>query len=131
MLGSLLKDRFKLKTHEDMRPMPAFVLTVIPGKLKMKPGNPMAPNTCESMHQNTPAGAVPYVVVSCKNQSPELIAVDMHQMAGAYVTSLAVDKTGLKGVWDFEIKWTAKKQLAKAGADGISFFDAIEKQLGF
>ena len=41
-----------------------------------------------------------------------------------------VDSTGLKGSWDFDIKWTGRGQLAAAGADGISIFDAVDKQLG-
>jgi uncharacterized protein (TIGR03435 family) len=38
--------------------------------------------------------------------------------------------TGLKGAWDFELKWTPRGALAQAGADGISLFDAVDKQLG-
>jgi uncharacterized protein (TIGR03435 family) len=41
-----------------------------------------------------------------------------------------VDSTGLKGAWDFDIKWTGRGQLQRAGADGISIFDAVDKQLG-
>ena len=41
-----------------------------------------------------------------------------------------VNKTGLEGKWDFTLKWTPPALLARAGADGISIFDAIEKQLG-
>jgi len=41
-----------------------------------------------------------------------------------------VDQTGLKGNWDFDITWTGKALLTAAGADGISIFDAVDKQLG-
>ncbi len=41
-----------------------------------------------------------------------------------------VDETNLAGAWDFTIKWTARNQLEKQGADGISIFAAVEKQLG-
>jgi uncharacterized protein (TIGR03435 family) len=41
-----------------------------------------------------------------------------------------VDATGLKGSWDFDIKWTPQPLLQKAGPDGISIFDAVDKQLG-
>jgi hypothetical protein len=36
----------------------------------------------------------------------------------------------LKGTYDFDLKWTSRSQLAAAGADGISVFDAVDKQLG-
>ena len=42
----------------------------------------------------------------------------------------ALNKTGLEGKWDFTIKWTPPALLARAGADGISIFDAVDKQLG-
>ena len=130
MLGSMLRDRFKLVTHEGTTPMPAFALTLGKGKLKLKPGDPMAPNKCEAVPQNTTAGPAPYVEISCVNQTVDQILQDMHAMAGAYVTSPVEDRTGLKGVWDFDIKWTARNRLSQEGADGISFFDAVENQLG-
>jgi Protein of unknown function (DUF3738) len=40
------------------------------------------------------------------------------------------NSTGLKGSFDFEIKWTPRALLQKAGADGISIFDAVDKELG-
>jgi Protein of unknown function (DUF3738) len=41
-----------------------------------------------------------------------------------------VDLTGLKGSWDFDLKWTTRALLSQAGADGISIFDAVDTQLG-
>ncbi len=41
-----------------------------------------------------------------------------------------MDETNLAGAWDFTIKWTSRNQLEKQGADGISIFAAVEKQLG-
>jgi hypothetical protein len=41
-----------------------------------------------------------------------------------------VDETNLPGAWSFTIKWTGRDQLERQGADGISIFAAVEKQLG-
>ena len=56
----------------------------------------------------------------------------LHQIGGGtgYFTQPAVDKTGLKGTYDFELKWHSKPVFEQVGADGISLFDALEKQLG-
>jgi uncharacterized protein (TIGR03435 family) len=51
-------------------------------------------------------------------------------MANAYINNTVVDSTGLKGTWDLELKWTARALLSQAGADGITIFDAVDKQLG-
>jgi uncharacterized protein (TIGR03435 family) len=40
------------------------------------------------------------------------------------------DSTGLEGFWDFDLKWTFRGFLAQAGSDGITIFDALDKQLG-
>jgi uncharacterized protein (TIGR03435 family) len=50
----------------------------------------------------------------------DAIATALRQMAGGYFDQPVVDMTGLKGNWDFELKWTGRNQLAAAGADGIS-----------
>jgi uncharacterized protein (TIGR03435 family) len=67
-------------------------------------------------------------------------------MANAYIDHPIVDATGLPGGWDFIMGWTPKAMLQTpqaAGAtqqtgaipevaapDGISVFEAVEKELG-
>ena len=130
MLQTLLADRFKLKIHTDSKPMPAYVLTLGKGKPKLKESDGSANSRCQGQPQNPQPGAVPYNMVSCRNRSMEQLAQDLRNMAGAYLSNPVVDQTGLKGTWDFDLKWTGRNQLAAAGADGISIFDAVEKQLG-
>ena len=130
MLQSLLADRFKLVIHKDTRPELAFVLSVGKGKPNLKESSGDGKSGCEGQPQTPPPGTVPYNVVSCHNMTMGEFASAIHDMAGAYVTSPAVDLTGLKGAYDFDLKWTSRGALARAGDDGISVFDAIEKQLG-
>src|SRR5450759_3236522 len=132
MLQTLLADRFKLFVHNDSKPLPAFVLSLGKGRLKLKESDGTGEKGCQGQPppQNLPPGTIPQIVVSCHNLTAEAIAEQLHQMAGGYLTSPAMDSTGLKGSWDFDIKWTARGQLAAAGADGISIFDAVDRQLG-
>ncbi|MBV8844925.1 MAG: TIGR03435 family protein [Bryobacterales bacterium] len=130
MLQTLLAERFALKVHMDTKPMPVFVLSVGKGKPKLKEWDGSSPSGCRGEPQTPAPGAVPYIVVACHNQTMEQLAQGLRDMAGGYVTNPVVDQTGLKGAWDFEIKWTGRGQLALAGADGISIFDAVDKQLG-
>ena len=51
-------------------------------------------------------------------------------MAGGYLDRDVVDTTNLEGSWDFDLKWTARAALTAKGPDGISIFDAVDKQLG-
>jgi uncharacterized protein (TIGR03435 family) len=53
----------------------------------------------------------------------------VHQWAGGYLDHPVVDQTGLKGGYDFTIRWTNRGQLANT-PDGLSIFDAVDKELG-
>src|SRR5579863_230479 len=131
MLQTLLADRFKLVVHNDTKPMQVFALTVgKSGKPKLKQSDGTGDTGCNPQQQNAQQGTIPQIYVTCKNVTMESFAQIIHQFAGGYLTSPVVDTTELKGAWDFDIKWTARGQLVAAGADGISIFDAVDKQLG-
>jgi uncharacterized protein (TIGR03435 family) len=131
MLQTLLADRFKLVVHKDTKSQPAFVLSLGKGKPKLKESaEGSGPPGCQGQPQTPQPGVIPYAVVSCHNMTMEAIAQNLRGMAGAYVTNTVVDQTGLKGTWDFDLKWTARQLLGQAGADGITIFDAVDKQLG-
>jgi uncharacterized protein (TIGR03435 family) len=128
MLQSLLADRFKLVVHQDTRALAAYSLTVGGGKPKLKETE--GGNTgCQGQPQ-TETGGVPLQVVTCRNMTMAALAEQLPRMAGAYLQNPVVDNTGLKQSWDFELKWMPRALLAQAGADAITIFDALDKQLG-
>ena len=133
MLQALLKERFSLFTHEGTAPMPAYVMRAQTGKIKLKEAQaPEGEGTCEPQPPpaNPPAGAIRQIIVICKNETMQKFADDIHDMAGGYLDKPVVDATGLKEAYDFTITWTPRGLLGAAGADGISIFDAVDKQLG-
>jgi uncharacterized protein (TIGR03435 family) len=131
MLQSLLADRFKLVVHQDTRPLTAYAMTLAGGKHKMKeaagPGQ-----GCQPQPPQTPEpGVIPPQVGICRGITMEAFAQLLPRIAGQYLTApLVIDQTGLKEAWDFEIRFHGRGQLAQAGTEGISIFDALEKQLG-
>ena len=132
MLQSLLAQRFSLVVHTGGAPMPAYVLTAPKGKAKLKESEGTDDPSCESQPPpaNQAAGAIPQILYTCRNETMEKFAEDVHMMAGGYLTNPVVDSTGLKGAYDFDLKWTGRGLLARAGADGISIFDAVDRELG-
>jgi uncharacterized protein (TIGR03435 family) len=130
MLRSLLQDRFQLVIHDGSKPMPAFVLTTGKGKPKMTEAADSGDADCKYVGQNPAPGAVFTIVFSCHHTTMQEFAHNVHGWAGDYFTEPVVDSTGLKGSWDFDIKWNPKGQLQKGGPDSISIFDAVDKQLG-
>jgi uncharacterized protein (TIGR03435 family) len=125
MLQALLAERFKLAVHKEEKPMPVYVLTV--GKsLKMKE-SPAGQTDCRGNRE----GAT--ITYTCHNMTTASLAESLRQIANGYFNQPVLDKTGLKGEYDFTLKWTARGQLGLPGKDGeigISMFDALDKQLG-
>ena len=131
MLQSLLAERFKLVLHKGEAPMPAFLITAPGGKSKLKPAEEGEDHQdCKPSSTPETAGGAPLIVVSCTGMTADEITSFMHDAANGYFTKPVVNQTGLEGRWDFTIKWTGMGNRAKAGADSISAFDALEKQLG-
>ena len=132
MLQALLADRFSLVVHNSVKPFPGYVLTA--GKHPQLKPSAGGETGCQSPPHNAPTIAPnppPYSTVSCRNMTMAEFAARLPRLAGNYFQlTPVVDKTGLTGAWDFTLKWTARGQLAAAGADGIPIHDAVEKQLG-
>jgi uncharacterized protein (TIGR03435 family) len=137
MLQALLADRFGLDVSKETHPAPRYVLSVDKGGSKLKPASGSGDPGCKS--QLTGAGAnlgpndpsfTPNIKATCHNLTAQAIAENLHQMANAYLTHDVVDATKLEGSWDFELDWTPYQLLSRKGRDGISVFDAVNKQLG-
>ena len=133
MLQSLLADRFQLVAHNETKPLPNFVVTQGKGKHKLKEGDPSAKAGCDTrpfavrMVDNRP---IPETTSSCRNMTMEAFAKELRTIASGYFTTHVTDVTELKGVWDFDLKFTPKALAPVAGTDGVSIFDAIDKQMG-
>ena len=130
MLQALLADRFKLAVHPDNKPLQAYMLTVEKGKPKLKESDSSGKSGCEPQQQDPTPGTIQYVTVNCRNVTMEAFAEILHDFAGGYLPDPVVDSTGLNGSYDFELKWTGRGQLAQAGDNGITIFDAVDNQLG-
>src|SRR5262249_8573155 len=69
-------------------------------------------------------------IFSCRHMSMDAFARSLRQMGRDYLEIPVVNSTGLEGFWDFDLKWTFRFGLSQAGADKITIFDALDKQLG-
>ena len=135
MLQSLLADRFKLVVTHETHPVPRYVLTVGKGASKLKPASGSGQG-CQPVQQSgggrgNESPFMSNIIVDCHNLTAAEIANNLHQMAGAgYFDHDLIDDTKLSGSFDFRLEWTAPVALVAKGADGISIFDAVDKQLG-
>lgn len=132
MLRTLLADRFKLVAHSESKPMPAFVLSAGKAAAKLKAASKSAEPECRPQPRSAPlkAGEPPYIYYSCRNVTMVQFVEQLHSYANGYLGSPAFDQTGIHGSWDLDLHWSAVGNLAAAGAEGITLFDAVDKQLG-
>jgi uncharacterized protein (TIGR03435 family) len=153
MLQAELADRFQLVVHKDIKPMPTYALTV--GKkhhLKEAAGSeqtgckPQAASGAPAeggirLSTSGPDGNMttinlgPGMTVqyTCQNMTMEAFAANLRSLMGASLgTNPITDETGLKGNWNFDLKYSMQMfgpMMANTG-DRVSIFDAVDKQLG-
>jgi len=144
MLRGLLLDRFELKTHTENRELTVYVLTLAGGKPKMTQADDSERSGCKPDPSAPKPAANVNAMISCKNTTMADLAVNLQQMANAYMDHPVVDGTGLSGGWNFLMGWTPKALMQPTPAapqstgaaveavvpEGITVFDAMEKELG-
>ncbi|HLK67866.1 MAG TPA: TIGR03435 family protein [Bryobacteraceae bacterium] len=135
MLQTLLADRFKLVVRHDSGAVPRYVLSVGKSGSKLKVASGSGNAGCQPKGgggRGVPGdpASQPNIQMACHDMTAQDIADNLRQMAGGYLDHEVIDATKLEGSWDFDLEWTGRGALAAKGADGISIFDAVDKQLG-
>jgi uncharacterized protein (TIGR03435 family) len=153
MLRGFLLDQFELKTHPETREVTVYALTLAGGKPKMTRADDSERSGCKPDANAPKPVANMGAMISCKNTRMADLAQDLQMMAGAYMDHPVFDATGLDGGWNFLMGWTPKAQLQKkaqqsdpnqqpgpnqqtgqipqaADPDGITAFEAVERELG-
>ncbi len=129
MLQAMLEERFKLKIRREPRNAPVYALVVEKGGIKMKP------SANQSGSRPCPAAApAPGLQRFCSSTSIAFLNIRLY----GEVRRRVVDKTGLTGLYDMDLRW-APDALANGaplppGAEidtsGPSLFTALQEQLG-
>jgi uncharacterized protein (TIGR03435 family) len=171
MLQSLLAERFKLVTHKDTKEAPIYALVIARSDGKLGPKLSPTTDDCEAVLAERRAaarargpGPAPFTPTSpterpictmSMNASPSNGIVIMHYRGGGQtIANLArqiesvagrpvVDRTGLTGLYDYDLEYSLQRPLTTAPAaaasgqatvaapidDGPTVFDAVQ-QLG-
>ena len=122
LMRKLLAERFGLKAHREQRQMDVYALTVAKGGPRMEPSK-SAP---EAMPGN--AGGQ-----DNGRQTRKYWNVSMADLAPMLQFNLdrpVVDQTGIKGRYDFTMKWTVDQERATEPDAPPVLFTAIQEQIG-
>jgi uncharacterized protein (TIGR03435 family) len=137
MLLAILKDRFHFQAHLETRILPVYDLVIAKGGAKFTGSSDSNKELAAAIaKKNLTHGGM-------MMSDGELIAGDtpvatlIYSLTGA-VGRTVIDKTGLTGTYNFELKWTPERE-GQADADNgqadsqgstSSIFTAVEEQLG-
>lgn len=151
-LQRLLAERFQLALHPENKPLPTFAL--VAGKkplIKEADGSgetgckPQAPAKSDSgpgagiivmgdgADSRIVLGPGMTIQYSCRNITMAQFAAGLPDMFTSEIgLNPILDRTGLAGRWNFDVKWSLGMlgMNAANGPDRISIFDAVDKQLG-
>ena len=144
MLQNLLADRFKADIRRETREMQVYALTL--GRSDGRLGPQLTPSTvdCAALAAARTAGAPPPPPRADGRPTCGMSVNPGVAIAGSYLIAdiarnlsgatgrIIVDKTGLTGRYDMELKWTPDPTQGSASTsfDGGSLFTAVQEQLG-
>jgi len=148
MLRALLKERLKMESHMEERPVNAYTLIAV--KPKMQKADPQSRTRYKE--GPGPDGKDPRIknpilarLVTVQNMTMEQFAAKLQNIASGYIHAPVLDATGLEGSWNFTLSFSpAGATLAGApggrGGDAppgateaadpsgaVTLFDAIDK----
>jgi bla regulator protein blaR1 len=114
MLQTLLADRFQLKFHRETKEQPVYALVLAKNGPKLQ----------EVKNEGRGVGSGARGRINGNGADMATLATVLADKLGRSV----IDRTGLKGVYDFLLTWTPDE--VRADDPGPSLFTAIQEQLG-
>jgi len=136
LLQPLLTERFKLKFHRETKQLPVYSLVVAKGGPKLTPHIGGA----EGKDEPTISGRM-----GSGKASLDVKKISMARLAdtlGGYMDHTVIDRTGLKGDYDFKLDWAQEHPGEEIGSSvltslqeglglaGPTIFTAVQEQLG-
>jgi uncharacterized protein (TIGR03435 family) len=145
MVQSLLADRFHLQVHRETKEMPVYALVIGKNGSKLKPSAPPPPDA-DAPGPKGPMGPgrrfqgmrMGRGELEAQSAAVAFLAQSLSNALGRTV----IDETGLKGTFDFTLKWTPDESQGPMmrppgeaaapppDASGPDIFTAIQEQLG-
>jgi uncharacterized protein (TIGR03435 family) len=132
MVRALLEDRFNLRLHHETRQLPVLILVPAHGGPKLTASSAAEPD--DPFGPDGPPGNW-----KAEGVSMDELASNLSQLSDAG-GRIVIDRTGLKGSFDFTLKWTPESPMdatpatndngLKPDLSAPSLLKALEEQLG-
>jgi uncharacterized protein (TIGR03435 family) len=126
MLAALLVDRFHLQMHTEIKTLPVYELVVAKGGPKLTTTILPPPDT----KNPDPLGYGNLDVHNTEMTATGVTLSDLAMNLSFPLDRTVIDKTGLTGRYDFQLRWTAEDVGAAATDAPPDLFTAMQEQLG-
>ena len=126
MLRTLLADRFKLVVHQEIREQPVYALTLAQTEGKLGQGLvavDCSQRLCGNTNTNESNG-------SGTVKGTGLTMEDLAGWTANRVDRAVINRTGLSGTYDVDLKYTSPRPGIAPTNDAPSLFTALQEQLG-
>ncbi len=151
MIRTMLQDRFQLRTHDEQRERPIYVLTLASRDGKLGPRLTRSTVDCAAIARDEVKGKLPDVApgqprpCAVRNTPGHVTAsaVDLDGFAASVIARTVgrpvVNRTGLNGAFDIDLEFTPELVQGGPGdvgarpagpTDAPSIFTAVQEQLG-
>lgn len=144
MTQHLMTDRFKLTTHNEMRPLPVYTLAVARTDRRLGPQIQKATVDCAALQkEGLPPSPAPRTAADFEKPptcgvrggsglyaAGGVTLTDFSQMLRSSLDAPVVDKTGLEGAYTILLKWTPDGRSPTTDQSSPALFTAVEEQLG-
>ena len=153
MLKALLAERFGLTVHQETRVLPVYALVMAQDGRRLGPEMRASTLDCENQAKSgqprppiAPQGSVAQPTCGMRIAPGQMVmgGTPMSQFAtilSPFVQRIVIDRTGLRGVFDFHLSWTPERvpqgtpppgapPLPPVDPNGASIFAALREQLG-
>jgi uncharacterized protein (TIGR03435 family) len=117
-LQALLVDRFMLRFHRQTKQLPVYALVVAGGRPKL---------TANTATSATPSTSISSGGDKLKMEATKSSMARLCNILGRQLDRTVIDKTGLKGEFDFNLEWAPDQVVDSSGP---SIFAALQEQLG-
>jgi bla regulator protein blaR1 len=129
LLRTVLKDRFRLQFHREMKEFPVYILTVAESGLKLRRSNDrnISAKLGLNMFLNHTLDATGISVAQMPGDKVGLTSILSDMLVPLGIDEAVIDKTGLTGLFDFHLEWNSAPS---SDPDRPSLFTAVQEQLG-
>jgi len=130
MMVALINDRFHLRAHIEVKTLPVYDLVIAKDGSKLKQNDAVPPISFDPGKAPSAHQPGSFTVGNSEMTGVAIPVSILARSLAFWVERNVIDKTGLTGKYDINLKWTPTELQGKTDDNAPDLFTAIQEQLG-